>query len=411
MAKVDGTEVRFGISENWRQFWLLVLVNAFVGGMIGMERTLVPEIATQSFHLTAASAVLSFIVVFGIVKAFTNYFSGYLMERYSRKQLLVTGWLIGLPLPFLIMWAPSWNWILAANVLLGIHQGFAWSATVVMKIDLAGEKQRGLAMGLNEFAGYLSVALVAYFTSLLAYNYGLRPVPFYLGAAIAVCGLFLSIFFVKDTALYVRSEAHQSVVPRLPRLFSDTTWRVPNLGAVTQAGFVNNLNDGMIWGLLPVYLAAKGFDLVAIGGIAAIYPGAWGIGQLFSGRLADIFCKKKLLFFGMSGQALALFLLMFAKTGWHFAGANLLLGLGTAMVYPTFLATIAENTHPRDRARSMGVFRFWRDLGYSAGALLTGFLTDSVGALYAIVGIATVTLISALILRVRMTCAQHPSGL
>ena len=381
---------------------MLVLVNAFVGGMIGMERSILPQIAEQDFGMAAKTAMLSFIVVFGVVKAITNYYTGALANWLGRRHLLIAGWLFALPVPFMLMYAPNWGWVVAANVFMGVHQGLAWSSTVVMKMDLVGPKQRGLAMGLNEFAGYLSVAAVALLTGWLAGRYGLRPVPFYTGVVLLILGLAASIFLVKDTRHHVARETQKSALPRLRHIFWDTTWKHKNLGAVTQAGLVNNLNDGMAWGLLPILLATKGFTLAQIGWVAAIYPGVWGMGQLITGGMADIFCKKAMLFWGMVLQAVALLLLAVAGSLWQFMAIAALLGWGTAMVYPTFLATVAENTHPLDRAQSLGIFRFWRDLGYAIGALLTGLLMDFAGMYTAIFSIALLTLLSAVVIGVRM---------
>jgi MFS family permease len=391
-----------GLKANWKQFTLLVLVNAFVGGMVGMERTLLPEIAVQTFHLAAQSAILSFILVFGLTKAFSNYFAGALAQRVGRKNLLVIGWLFGIPVPFLLMFAPSWEWIIAANVLLGINQGLAWSSTVVMKIDLAGEKQRGLAMGLNEFAGYLAVGAVAFFSGYIAQQYGLRPYPFYLGIGMACIGLLLSVLFVKDTQTQVALAAKESVIKRLHNPFWETTWKHRVLGTVTQAGLINNLNDGMLWGILPVILSSKGFTLTQIASIIAIYPIVWGISQLGTGILADKLPKKQLLFWGMFGQGIAIIGLIFATDFLEFIGISIILGLGTAMVYPTFLASIADHTHPLDRAKSIGVFRLWRDGGYALGAILTGILADWFNIQTAIAFIGGLTLISALVIWMRM---------
>lgn len=396
--------VQLGLKENKGQFLLLVVVNAFVGGMIGLERSLLPQLAEESFHIAAHTAILSFIVVFGITKAFTNYFTGRLANRFGRRNLLITGWIVGLPVPLLLMYAPHWNWIILANVLLGINQGLAWSSTVVMKIDLVGEKQRGLAMGLNEFAGYLAVAIVAFLTGYLASNYGIRPYPFAIGILLVVAGLLISIFLVKDTLHHVSLESSQSLVPRLKQVFQDTSWRNRNLGSVTQAGLVNNLNDGMVWGLLPLLLSQKGFSLTETGMITAVYPAVWGVGQLVTGALADRFCKKKMLFAGMLLQAVALIGLIWADSQTDFILASALLGWGTAMVYPTFLATIAENTHPADRSQSMGIFRLWRDLGYAIGALLTGILADAFNMQTAILSIGLLTLAAAVVIHWRMQC-------
>ncbi len=399
--------VQLGLHENWRQFALLVVINAFVGGMVGLERSILPQIAEVEFHIAAKTALLSFIVVFGVTKALANYFTGTLANRIGRKNLLALGWLFGIPVPFMLMYADSWNWIIAANVLLGINQGLAWSSTVVMKIDLVGEKQRGFAMGLNEFAGYLAVALVAFLTGWTAAHYGLRPYPFYIGIAMAFAGFLMTLFLVKDTKHHIAHETTTSKVPKLKNVFWETTWKNKNLGSVTQAGLVNNLNDGMAWGIFPVLLAAKGFSIGEIGIITAVYPAVWGIGQLFTGKMADYFCKKDLLFLGMLMQGIALILLVFAQTMTHFVALSSVLGLGTAIVYPTFLATVAENTHPTDRAKSVGIFRLWRDLGYAIGAILTGVIADffSISASIWVIGLLTIG--SAAVIFYRMRCLDN----
>ncbi|MDP1795788.1 MAG: MFS transporter [Daejeonella sp.] len=396
--------VQLGLKENWKQFTLLVIINGFVGGMVGLERSILPQIAEQEFALAAKTAILSFIIVFGIVKAITNYYTGALANKFGRKKLLVAGWIIGIPIPFILMFAPDWNWIIAANVLLGINQGLTWSSTVVMKIDLVGEKQRGFAMGLNEFAGYIAVALVAFLTGWIASEYGIRPYPFYIGIGLVVFGLFGSIFFIKDTKHHVAKETVTSTIPKLQNIFWDTTWKNKNLGSVTQAGLINNLNDGMVWGIFPILLAIKGFSIGEIGTIAAIYPAVWGIGQLFTGKMADKFCKKDILYVGMFLQAIALIVLVWADSMADFVILSSILGWGTAMVYPTFLATVAENTHPQDRAKSIGIFRLWRDLGYAIGAILTGIIADFFSINAAILFIGFLTLVSALIIHFRMKC-------
>lgn len=397
-------QVKLGLKENLGQFVLLVIVNAFVGGMVGLERSILPEIAEQEFHIAAKTAILSFIIVFGIVKALTNYFTGALANRFGRKNLLVLGWIIGIPVPFILMMAENWNWIVAANILLGINQGLAWSSTVVMKIDLVGEKQRGFAMGLNEFAGYLAVAVVAFLTGYIAGEYGVRPYPFYIGFVLVGSGLLTSIFLIKDTRQHVAQESTSSSVPKLKRVFWDTTLFDRNLGSVTQAGLINNLNDGMAWGLFPILLAQKDFSLGEIGIVTAIYPAVWGIGQLVTGKMSDLFCKKSMLFWGMLLQGIALLFFVFANSLTHFIVLSSILGLGTAMVYPTFLATVAENTHPHDRAKSLGVFRLWRDLGYAIGAILTGLIADAFNINAAIIVIAILTLLSAGLIEYRMRC-------
>jgi len=397
-------KAELGLMENWKQFTLLVIINAFVGGMIGLERSILPRIAEIEFHIAATTAILSFIVVFGIVKAITNYFTGALANRMGRKNLLIIGWLIGIPVPFILMFAGSWNWIVAANVLLGINQGLTWSSTVVMKIDLVGEKQRGFAMGLNEFAGYIAMALVAFFTGWIASEYGLRPYPFYIGIALSLLGFFASWLLVKDTKHHLAAETTTSKIPRLGNIFWQTTWKNKNLGSVTQAGLINNLNDGMAWGLFPILLASKGFNIGRIGIVTAIYPAVWGLGQLFTGKMADYFCKKDLLFLGMLLQGLALIFLLFANTMTHFVILSSVLGWGTALVYPTFLATVAENTHPADRAGSIGVFRFWRDSGYAIGAVLTGIIADTLGVNASILVVGLLTIFSSGIILSRMMC-------
>ncbi len=399
-------KVQLGLKENWKQFTLLVIINGFVGGMVGLERSILPQIAEKEFAIAAKTAILSFIIVFGIVKAISNYYTGVLANKYGRKKILVAGWIVGLPIPFVLMFATNWNWIIAANILLGINQGLTWSSTVVMKIDLVGEKQRGFAMGLNEFAGYLSVALVAFLTGWIAGEYGLRPYPFYIGIVLSVAGLIGSIFFIRDTKHHVAKETATSSIPRLKNIFWDTTWKNKNLGSVTQAGLINNLNDGMAWGIFPIMLASKHFTLQQIGIVTAVYPAVWGIGQLFTGKMADKFCKKDMLYTGMLLQALALFSLVWAETMFHFIALSAVLGWGTAMVYPTFLATVAENTHPQDRAQSIGIFRLWRDMGYAIGAILTGIIADLFSINAAIIFIAVLTFISALIIHYRMRCGE-----
>jgi MFS family permease len=402
-------EIQLGLKENWKQFTLLVIINAFVGGMVGLERSILPLVADVEFHIAAKTAILSFIVVFGIVKAITNYYTGALADRFGRKKLLVAGWIIGIPIPFILMFAPSWNWIIAANVLLGINQGLTWSSTVVMKIDLVGEKQRGFAMGLNEFAGYIAVALVAFLTGWIASEYGIRPYPFYTGIVLVVLGLLATVFLVKDTKHHVAKETTTNTIPRLKNIFWDTTWKDKNLGSVTQAGLINNLNDGMAWGIFPILLATKGFTIGEIGIVTAIYPAVWGIGQLFTGKMADKFCKKDMLYVGMILQAIALIILVWANTMLHFIILSSVLGWGTAMVYPTFLATVAENTNPQDRAKSIGIFRLWRDMGYAIGAILTGIIADLISINAAILFIGLLTLTSAFIIKYRMRCKPGDS--
>jgi MFS family permease len=396
-------EVKLGLRENWKQFALLVIINGFVGGMVGLERSIFPEIAQEEFGMLAKTAILSFIVVFGITKAITNYYTGAWANKVGRKNLLTIGWLVAVPIPFILIHADSWNWIVFANVLLGINQGLTWSSTVVMKIDLVGEKNRGLAMGINESVGYLAVGGVAFVTGWIASEYGLRPYPFYLGIAFVALGLFGSFFLVKDTAHHVSKEITTSKVKKLSHVFLDTTWRDRNLGSISQAGLVNNLNDGMVWGILPILLVSKNFNLEEVGVIVATYPMVWGLGQIVTGKLADSFSKKWMLFVGMLIQAAALAFLLVSQTYLEFIAACSVLGVGTALVYPTFLAGIAEYTHPEQRAKSIGVFRLWRDLGYAFGAVITGIIADTMGILPSIAVIAGLTLISSLIIGFRMT--------
>ena len=393
---------QLGLKENWQQFSLLVLVNAFVGGMVGLERSILPQLAELEFHLAAKTAILSFIIVFGITKAITNYFAGTLANKVGRKNLLVIGWLFALPVPLLLIYAPSWSWVILANIFLGVNQGLAWSSTVVMKIDLVGPKKRGFAMGINEAAGYLAVGGVAFLSANLANAYAIRPYPFYIGILLSILGLLASIFLIKDTRGFVQLESEKSDTPLLSNLFKDTSWRHPNLGSISQGGLVNNLNDGMIWGLFPILLLSKGFSATELAQIIAIYPTVWGLSQLFTGKLADLYPKKTLLFWGMLLQGIAILGFVWAQTFFAFASLSVLLGLGTAVVYPTFLAAIADNTHPSQRAQSIGIYRLWRDLGYAFGALLTGILADFWSINTAIISIGVLTTLSSLVILARM---------
>lgn len=383
---------KLGLKENLPQFLLLVLVNAFVGGMVGLERSILPQVAEVEFGMAVKTVILSFIIVFGIVKAFTNYFMGRLANRYGRKRLLVVGWLFAIPVPFLLMYAESWSWIIWANVFLGINQGLAWSSTIIMKIDLVGPKNRGFAMGINESAGYLAVGLVAFLTATIASNYGLYPYPFYLAFVILVLGLFTSIVFVKDTTAFVALEEQESKLPLMNSVFKETTFTNSNLSSITFAGLANNLNDGMMWGLLPIMLVSLSFTLTEVGFLVALYPAVWGFGQLFTGALADKYSKKRLLVLGMFLQAVGIFIIAYYVTYNMMLFAAVLLGLGTALVYPTFLAAIADYSHPKQRAECIGVYRLWRDLGYAIGALGSGIIADIYGLQAAFVVIAFVTL-------------------
>jgi MFS family permease len=397
--------VRLGLRENLAQFSLLVLVNGFVGAMVGLERTILPAIAEQEFGMVARTAILSFIVVFGITKAFTNYLAGRLSDRFGRKHVLVGGWLVAIPVPFMLMWAPDWNWILAANALLGVSQGLTWSTTVIMKIDLAGPQRRGLAMGLNEFAGYFAVALAALATGYVAARYGLRPEPFYLGVGFVAIGLLLSAVLVRETRHHVAAESRlQAQIAPLSagEVFKRTTWRDRDLSSVSQAGLVNNLNDGMAWGLFPLFFAAAGMDLARIGTLAAIYPATWGLGQLFTGAWSDRVGRKRLIVAGMWTQAAGIAVIALSSGYPGFAAGAALLGIGTAMVYPTLLAAIGDVAHPGWRASAVGVYRLWRDLGYAAGAVVAGITADAFGLHAALWLVALLTLGSGVVVAVRM---------
>ena len=395
-------KVKLGLKENWLQFTILVIVNAFVGGMVGLERTIFPKFAEIEFGVASKTAILSFIIAFGITKAITNYFTGKLANRFGRKNLLLLGWLFAIPIPFVLIYATSWNWVVFANILLGINQGLTWSSTVVMKIDLVGEKDRGLAMGINEFAGYFAVGIVAFLTGYIALEYGITPYPFYLGIGISILGFLLSLFFVKDTRAFVAKEQETTATEKLDHVFLETSFKNKTLSAITQAGLVNNLNDGMIWGLLPILLLSLNYDSKNIGIIAAVYPAVWGIGQLFTGKMADIYSKKKMLFWGMLLQGIAIMLIPYFTSFYSLITIAIILGLGTALVYPTFLSAIAGATSPKQRAESIGVFRLWRDLGYAIGAIISGIIADLFGVSYAISFIGGITILSALIIKFRM---------
>ncbi len=395
-------KVKLGLKENWLQFTILVIVNAFVGGMVGLERTIFPKFAELEFGIASKTAILSFIVAFGITKAITNYFTGKLANRFGRKNLLIIGWLFAIPIPFILIYAPSWNWVIFANILLGINQGLTWSSTVVMKIDLVGEKDRGLAMGINEFAGYFAVGIVAFLTGMIAQKYGVTPYPFYLGIGISIIGLLLSIIFVRDTRAFVNIEQKTTSNKELDSVFLDTTFKDKSLSSITQAGLVNNLNDGMIWGILPILLLSLNYDSKNIGIIAAIYPTVWGIGQLFTGKMSDIYSKKKMLFWGMLLQGIAILLIPSFTDFYELCFIAAILGLGTALVYPTFLSAIASATSPTQRAESIGVFRLWRDLGYAIGAILSGIIADIYGVETAIIAIGIITVLSSLVIQFRM---------
>jgi len=427
MTASSDREIRLGLWENIGQFSFLVLINAFVGAMVGLERTVVPLIGEREFGLTSKTAIVSFIVSFGVVKALCNLFAARISETWGRKRVLVLGWLIGLPVPFIIIWADRWFWFDVANVLLGANQALAWSMTVIMKVDLVGPKRRGFALGLNEFAGYLSVGVMAWLTGYIGATYALRPHPFYLGIGIAVAGLISSVLFVRDTLGHAHYEARQYAAqvtarmaarstprmgdaaadppeptPSLREIFRLTTWKEKALSACSQAGLVNNLNDGMSWGIYPLFFASYGLGVAPIGVIKAVYPATWGILQLVTGPLSDRWGRKWLIAGGMAVQAVGIWLtVLVPEYGWWIVGAALQ-GLGTAMVYPVLLAAIGDVVHPKWRATSMGVYRLWRDLGYAIGALLSGIIADLLGMDVAIHVIAALTLLSGLIVAIRM---------
>jgi len=409
VAAAGREAVALGLRENRSQFWLLVLVNAFVGSMVGLERAVLPLLAEAEFALASTTAALSFIATFGLVKALTNLVAGRLGDRYGRRRVLLVGWLFALPVPLLIIWAPSWSWIVFANVLLGINQGLAWSTTVIMKIDLVGPHRRGLAMGLNEFAGYLAVAVTALATGWIAEAYGVRPAPFYLGIAFSAVGLALTLLFVRDTREHVALEAQSrpaegtdGPVPSTRSLLAASVWRSPALSSASQAGLVNNLNDGLAWGLFPLFFTAAGLSLGQVGVLASLYPGVWGAAQLWTGAWSDRVGRRPLIVWGMGVQAVALALTS-ATTGFApWAGAAVLLGLGTAMVYPALLAVVGDVAHPAWRGSAVGVYRLWRDAGYVVGALGAGLIADRFGMRPAIGAVALLTLLSGLLAAARL---------
>ncbi|HSL35501.1 MAG TPA: MFS transporter, partial [Arthrobacter sp.] len=393
---------------------LLVAINALVGGTLGQERTVLPLLADEVFHLDRYTGALTFILAFGLAKAGTNYFAGTLSDRYGRKPVLIAGWLIAIPVPLLLIVGPSWGWIVAANVILGISQGLTWSTTVVMKMDLVGPKRRGLAMGFNESAGYLGVAATALATGYIAAEYGLRPGPFLLGAAFIALGLGLSVLFVRETRHHAKAEAanHVSVHAHAGSLsdrqvFTLTSFRDRSLSSISQAGMVNNLNDGLAWGLFPILFAAAGLSIERIGILAAVYPAVWGAGQLITGGLSDRIGRKWLIVGGMIVQAVALGMVAFGDTFGVWLAAAMLLGAGTAMVYPTLLAAIGDVAHPEWRARSVGAYRLWRDRGFAVGALLSGLLADAFGIPTAVAVVAALTAASGLVVAMRMRGDDH----
>ncbi len=422
----EGNDIRLGLRENLGQFSLLVLISAFVGMMVGLERTIVPVIGEQEFGLQSKTAIVSFIVSFGVTKALCNLFAARISETCGRKRVLVLGWLVGLPVPFLIIFADSWWWFDLANVLLGVNQALCWSMTVIMKVDLVGPKRRGLALGLNEFAGYMAVGLMAWVTGYVASISSLRPQPFYLGIGVAVAGLGLSVFFAKETRGYALLEAklRESQAAPLPvstsvastdpkpslwRIFVSTSWTDRTLLSCSQAGLVNNLNDGMSWGIYPLFFSSFGLGLRSIGLIKELYPAVWGALQVLTGPLSDRIGRKRLIAGGMLVQAGGIWLTVLIPNYVVWLGGAVLQGLGTAMVYPTLLAAISDVSRPEWRATSMGVYRFWRDLGYAIGALLSGIIADILGMAAAIQVVAALTLISGLQVAFRMRETLHAS--
>lgn len=390
-----------GLGANWQQFALLVATNAFVGGMVGLERSILPALARDEFGIASKTVAVSFIATFGLAKAIANLFAGRLSERFSRRSVLIAGWLFGLPVPFVIIFAPLWGWVIAANALLGLNQGLAWSMTVNMKIDLVGRRRRGLALGLNEAAGYLAVAAAAFAAGVIATSYGLRPEPWYLGIALIACGLALSVLFIRDTAPFVSIEsattAGTAPPASLARSFARGTWRDGHLVGISQAGFVNNLNDGLAWGIFPLFFASHGLSLNRVAVLAATYPLIWGGLQLVTGWVSDITGRKPLIVAGMLLQAVAISIVGLSSQFGPWLAALALLGLGTAMVYPALLAATGDTVHPGERATALGVYRFWRDAGAIGGALGAGALADAFGFNAAIETVAALTAASGIV--------------
>jgi len=405
MGLALGADLRLGLRENLAQFSLLVLINAFVGGMVGIERSILPVLGRDAFHVASSTVVLSFIAAFGAVKAITNLVGSRFSDHVGRKRLLIAGWTVGLFVPTILLWAPSWGWVVFANALLGVNQGLCWSMTVVMKIDLVGPRDRGFAMGLNEAAGYIAVAIAAYASATLASSNGLRPAPFIVGLGVAVVGLILTLF-VRETRAHAEAEARERGATQRASMFSHiltlTSFRDPAMSSCCQAGLVNNLNDGMIWGLMPIMGAAAGFSLAQIGVVAAVYPFVWGILQMFTGLLSDRIGRKGLIASGMTLQAIAIMAFAALHTYRTWLAGAVVLGIGTAMVYPTLLAAIGDVAHPSWRASAVGVYRLWRDSGYAVGALLSGVVADLFGTRMAVVVVAALTLSSALVVALRM---------
>ncbi|KQQ81432.1 MFS transporter [Arthrobacter sp. Leaf137] len=417
-STLDSTRAVLGLRQNLAQFMLLMAVNALVGGTLGQERTVLPLLASQTFHLDLYTSALTYILAFGLSKAATNYFAGTLSDRYGRKPVLVTGWLVAIPVPLMLIFGPSWEWIVAANVFLGISQGLTWSTAVIMKMDLAGPKQRGLAMGLNEAAGYLGVAVTALATGYIASTYGLRPGPFLVGAAYIALGLGLSVLTVRETHHHAKTEASQHVSAHnsadagltTGQIFTLTSFKDRSLSAASQAGLVNNLNDGLAWGLFPVLFVSSGLNLNQVGILAAAYPAVWGAAQLLTGAASDRWGRKWFIVAGMIVQAVGLAIVAASHSFGSWLIAAALLGLGTAMVYPALLAAIGDVAHPTWRARSVGIYRLWRDGGFAIGALLSGLLADLYGIPATIATVAALTAASGLVVAVRMRGNDHVTG-
>ncbi|WP_347158078.1 MFS transporter [Pontibacter chitinilyticus] len=395
-----------GLKQNAGQFWLLMLITGFVGAMVGLERAVIPKFAETIFHLNRNTAVLSFIVAFGLAKSVANMLMGQLSVRFSRKQLLLAGWLLALPVPWLLFYASSWWWVIAANLLLGFNQGIAWTSSVVMTLDLVGEKQRGFAMGVNEFSGYVAVGLASFLAGYIASATGQITYAFLPGIAFSVTGVIFVLFFLRDTHVHVQAATVQSKIPLLPNVWRDTTWRHINLGPVSLNGFFTKVNDGILWGLLPVVLASKGYSLVQIGFLAGVYPAVWGIGQLFTGKLGDTLSKKHLLSIGMLVQGTAVAALFFADSYTAMLLTLAAVGAGTAMVYPIFNAVVADNTHPSQRSQSLGIFRFWRDFGYVGGAVAAGLFSDMFGVSAVLLGAGLLTISAGIFSQIRMEVSQ-----
>lgn len=403
---METRDVQLGLSANWRQFVLLVIVNGFVGAMVGLERAVLPIVAVNEFGVASTAAVLSFIATFGLTKALANLAAGWLMDHRGRRSTLAIGWLFGLPVPILILWAPNWWWIVGANALLGVNQGLAWSATVVMKIDLVGPRRRGFATGLNESAGYVAVAIAALASGFAASNFGLRAGPAYLGLAICAAGLLLSLIFVRETSAHAQleeaSDTGSTVAqPKLGQLLRQSLWSDRGLFSVSQAGFMNNLNDGLAWGVFPLLFVASGLSLREMSALAAIYPAVWGICQLGTGPLSDRWGRKWLIVSGMMVQGMALVSIALIRGPVAWSIALVVLGVGTALVYPTLLAAVGDIARPSWRGAMVGVYRLWRDLGYVAGALLAGVIADAFGVRAAIGAIGVMTAVSGVIFGIR----------